>query len=113
MEDKDILEEILPTAEATKVEHPEHREVIEWLFTNDKTNPAAINIFRIFHQVTYANSLGVMHAKKKDSDEIVTLLVGVDIQDDGSIQTWPLAKVLTPEEQNSFVSPDGEGGWLE
>lgn len=102
----------LGLTEFPKVEHPEAREVVEWLFTNDKTNPAIVNIFRIFHQVSYMNSLGVMHAKDKETGEISTLLVGVDVQPDGQINTWPLAKVLTPQEQSNYLSPDGDGGWI-
>lgn len=98
--------------DAPKAEHPEGREVLEWLFTNDKTNPAIVNVFRIFHQVAYSNLLGVMHAKVKGEDKIHTLLVGVDVKEDGSIDTWPLAKVLTPEEQANYLSPDGEGGYI-
>lgn len=109
--DVDVLQD-MGLVDAPKADHPEGREVVEWLFTNDKTNPAIVNIFRIFHNVTYMNSLGVMHAKNKETGEVSTILVGVDIQPDGSINTWPLAKVLTPQEQNMFLSPDGEGGWI-
>lgn len=114
MEEKsghDILAELMP--EVAPVTNPEGLELDEWIFTNDKTNPGIRQLFRMFHQSVFDNRVGLMHARLKGSDKVVTLLVLIEVLPDNQIITWPLAKVLTEEEQNMYAAPDGNGGFVE
>lgn len=111
MEDKDILDELLP--DVSPVTSPEGVELDEWVFTNDKTNPGIRHLYRMFYHSVFDNKIGLMHAKIKGSDTVVTLIVGVDYTPEGELVTWPIAKVLTEEEQNNFAAPDGHGGYVE
>src|SRR4249919_1532441 len=111
MEDRDILSELMPDVEPVKI--PERIELDEWVFTNDKTNPGIRQLFRMFHQSVFDNKVGLMHAKVKGSDNVVTLLVLVEVLPDNQIITWPLAKVLTEEEQTHYCAPDGNGGFID
>lgn len=103
----DVMTEIKPA------EHPAGIEMEEWTFTNDKTNPGITQLFHMFHDSVFKNKVGLMHAKIKGGNEVHTLLVGVEVTPDNQILTWPIAKILTEEEQNKYAAPDGNGNWLE
>lgn len=85
-------------------------EFIEWSFSNDKENAAIRQLFHMLYQSVFSNKLGVMHCKRKDSDVVETIIVGVEQTPDG-LATWPLAKLLTEEEQENYMAPDGHGNW--
>lgn len=108
--DKELLADIMP--EVTEVTHPDGIEMQEWVFSNDKTNPAPRGLFRMLHMSAFQNKLGIMHALDPESEKVVTLIVGVDHDENGGVICWPLAKVLTEDEQKAFKSPDGNGNYL-
>lgn len=113
-DNKDFVNDVLtmlPEGKVREADHPEGIVMEEWTFTNDKTNPAIRQMFHLLHQSAFKNKLGVMHAKLKDKDEVHTLIVGVEVVE-GEVLTFPIAKVLTEAEQNNYVAPDGNGGWL-
>jgi hypothetical protein len=83
----------------------------EFTFTNDKNNPMLTQLFRMFYTSVFKNKLGLMHAKVRGKDEVHTVIVGVEITPEG-ILTWPLAKILTEEEQDMYMAPDGEGNYV-
>lgn len=87
-------------------------EMNEWVFTNDKANFLPRQMFHLLMESAFKNKIGVMHAKHKPSGTIHTLIVGLDIHPELGVMTWPLAKVLTEDEQNVYLAPDGEGGYL-
>lgn len=91
---------------------PAGREVDELTFTNDKTNPAISHLFRMFYQSVFENKLGVMHALNTVDNKVQTIIVGVEITPDNEVITWPLAKILTEEEQGVYKAPDGNGNYL-
>lgn len=88
-------------------------QVIEWVFTNDKENPYPQQILHAFYDGVFKNRVGVMHAKVRGSEDIHTLLVGVEVHDDGNVACYPLAKILAADEHDQYVAPDGNGGWLD
>lgn len=108
--DTTVTEDVLSQLEVKEAEHPTGQEMIEWVFTNDRTNPAVRNLFHIFYQSVFMNKLGLMTALHKPSGAVQTLLVGVDTSNGHTI-TWPLAKILTEDEQTQYAAPNGEGGY--
>lgn len=102
--------------EIPEAEHPEGLELQEWVFTNDKTNPALPGLFRMLHESAYKNKLGVMHAKLKGEDKVHTLIVGVELVPHGrgeaEVVCWPIAKLLTEAEQEEYMTPDGNGNFF-
>lgn len=86
-------------------------EVVEYIFTNDPTNPNPQQILHLFYEGVFKNLVGIMHAKHKPSGEIHTVLVGLDKGGDGYINTYPLARILSREEQDEYLAPDGKGGY--
>lgn len=103
--------------EIPEAEHPEGIELEEWVFTNDKTNPALPSLFHMLYDSTYKNKLGVMHALSKSDNKIHTLIVGVELIPHGNgeaqIACWPIAKLLTEEEQGDYLTPDGHGNFFQ
>lgn len=104
--------ERIARGEIDEMETPDGSEMAEWVFTNDRTNMATRQLFHMLYQSVFTNKLGVMHAKKTDSELIETLIVGIELTPDG-VATWPIAKLLTEEEQGMYKAPDGNGGWVE
>lgn len=102
--------------EVPEAEHPEGIEIQEWIFSNDKANPALPQLFQLLYTSAFKNKLGVMHSKRKDSDVVHTLIVGVELVPHGrgeaEVVCWPIAKLLTEEEQQEYMTPDGEGNWF-
>ena len=110
--DAEELLEVINTP-PEEAEHPTGMEMHEWVFTNDKQNPLIRHLYHMIYRATFANKIGLMHAKNKVTGEIETLLVGVDLVGDGQIATWPLAKVLSESEQDNYAAPRGDGTYVE
>lgn len=107
------IDETLALADTVvEAQHPDGKEMTEWVFTNDKTNPAIRQLFHLLMNSAFFNKFGLMHAKGKDDDVVYTIIVGVQETPEGTA-TWPIAKILTEEEQGMFLAPDGHGGWIE
>ncbi len=86
-------------------------EMIEYIFTNDETNPMPKQLLHLLYDSVFKNLVGIMHAKHKTTGEIHTVLVGLEGTDDGQVNTYPLARILTLEEQGEYLAPDGKGGY--
>lgn len=100
-----------PPASLTQPEMAE--EFSEWIFTNDKLNPAIRVLNKGLYQGVFDNRVGMMHAKNKNTGEIETVIVGVVRNpDDGSVILLPMAVVLTEANVNDYLAPDGYGGFL-
>ena len=107
------VNEVINLAESIQEsEHPDGQEMDEWCFTNDKTNPMIRQLFHLLMESAFKNKLGLMHAKVRDKDEVHTLIVGVENTEDGVI-TWPIAKILTEDQQGLYAAPDGQGNYAE
>lgn len=103
--------EAVAAGKIKEVEAPDEREMFEWTFSNDKSNNAIRQLFHMFYQIVFDNKLGLMHALNTESDKVETLIVGVEQTPNGTA-CWPIAKILTEEEQGKYKSPDGNGGWV-
>jgi hypothetical protein len=103
--------EAITSGEVQEAIHPDGLEMQEWVFTNDKTNPAPRQLFHMLHDGAFKNRLGIMHCKVRDKDEIHTLIVGVEVNEQGAF-AFPIAKLLTQEEQGNYLAPDGNGNFV-
>jgi hypothetical protein len=95
-----------------EAEHPAGIQMMEWCFSNDKTNQHIRQLFHMFYNSVFANKLGLMHARVKGTEEIHTILVGIEAVPDEGIRTYPLARLLTKEEQDIYEAPDGDGNFI-
>lgn len=83
----------------------------ELVFTNDKADMMVRQMFHMLYQMTYDNKIGLMHALNEETGKVETLIVGTARNEEG-FACFPIAKVLTDEEQGRYKSPDGNGNYL-
>lgn len=91
----------------------EGKGMMPWVFTNDKTNPAPFQILDLFYKGVFSNTVGVMHAKRKDTGNLELLLVGLTKDEGGDLGIYPLARLLSMEDSADYLPPDGNGGYVE
>lgn len=96
-----------PVTENTEI------EVNMYVYTNRAPDAPAESLLRLFYEGTLTNSIGAMRAKNTKTGEEELLLVGIYFKEDGSSETFPLARVLNADDAAAYVSPDGKGGWFE
>lgn len=81
------------------------------ILSNDPQDEGAVQLFQMFYNGVFGNSIGVMQAKNKDTGKIEALLVGVEGGEEGP-KVYPLARILDPSEVTMYLSPDGKGGYF-
>lgn len=99
----------------TTIQTPEDKDgLISYIFANDRDRVWYLQqLLDLYYRGAFENSIGIMVAKKKGTEEEHTLIVGVAHDEKGITSTFPLARVLGPDEAFGYVGPDGEGGWLD
>ena len=90
----------------------EQVELDAHIFANNPGDPKLMALLSMFYSGVLQNTLGVMLAKNRETGEQELLLVGVH-KHEGGTDTFPVAKILGPEDVAKFAAPDGEGGWFE
>lgn len=116
-DDKEIPEETKSNVvqmfeELKPAEHPDGGDLYEYIYTNDPHNPMLPKLFHFIYDAVFNNKVGVMHALHGPSNQVHTLIVGVEFDADGNVMCLPIAKVLTSEEQDNYHAPDGLGNFL-
>jgi hypothetical protein len=81
------------------------------VLTNDM-NPQKVAIMEMFYRGAFANTLGYMDAFNEETGETDALLVGMSKDENGNVETYPLAKLLKPEDVKIYKAPDGKGGYV-
>ena len=101
-------EAVTPEAEA------EEAGMIAYMFTNHREQGFVLQqLLDMFYRGAFANTIGVGSFLNNETGEEELLIVGVQHGDNGITSTYPLARVLGPEEASNYVGPDGKGGWLD
>lgn len=85
-------------------------ELVEYIFTNNKESPFPKNLLHLFYEGCFTNTVGIMEAKNKLTGNVELLLVGLEKAEDG-INTYPMARILSLEEQDNYLAPDGYGNY--
>lgn len=108
------MDELQTITGETPVYEPlkEVKEMDSWIFTNDSQNPMIQQLFHLFYDSVFQNKIGLMHALHAPTKEVHTILVGVDTDEAGGIVTWPIAKILTEDQQGEYKAPDGHGQFI-
>lgn len=98
----------------TEIQTNEEPGLIAYVFTNNIQQGGFLqSLLDMFYRGCFSNTIGIMSARNKETDEEELVLVGVEHLEDGNTLTYPLARVLKPEEGPNYIGPDGKGGWLE
>lgn len=88
--------------------------VIAYMFSNDQqATPRLLPLLKMFYRGVYENTVGLMEAKNRDTGNVEMLLVGLEHDENGMTNTFPLAKILDAATAIRYLAPDSEGGWLE
>ena len=67
----------------------------------------------MFYQGAFDNTIGIMDSFNLTTEEVETILVGVQADENGKPVCFPLAKLLKAEEVPQYLSPDGKGGYFD
>ena len=107
---KDDIVDVTPTGEVVNTEE-QGQEAVMYLYTNDGNDAPAQSFLGMFYEGVLANTLGIMRALNTETNATELLLVGVNVDTNGS-QVFPLARILSSEDLGKYNSPDGKGGWF-
>ncbi len=92
-------------------QNAEPKEIALAVFSNDPLS-VDYDILQMFYHGAYANSIGFMKARHKETGELQRLLVGTEWNPQTEkLDVYPLARLLEPEEVSQYSAPDGKGGY--
>lgn len=86
---------------------------ILYTFANRSPAPELESLLSMFYYSAFDNTLGIMQALNSETGEEEVLLVGVNVDDNGKTECFPLARLLSAEEVEKYRAPDGEGGFYD
>lgn len=88
--------------------------IIAYMFSNDTKNGVErmMPMLKMFYRGLEENTIGLMEVLDTDTGHIELVLVGVEHDDEGLTNTYPLAKILKAPELSRYEMPDGKGGWI-
>lgn len=81
-------------------------------FSNNNS-PHLDTILAMFYQGITMNAVGIMDAFNLTTEQEETILVGVQLDEEGKPECFPLARVLRAEDVRNYLSPDGKGGYFD
>lgn len=82
-------------------------------FTNKSDSPYLDSLLAMFYEGSFANTIGIMEAFSLKDEEEHTILVGVQLDEDGKPECFPIAKLLRAEDVSNYLAPDGNGGFFD
>lgn len=104
-----MTDEINNTDEAFEPEEHEEHQPILFKFTNKEESPWLDSVLAMFYDGVFRNRIGIMDAWNLDTEQEETVLVGIELDEDGKPDCFPLAKLLRAEDVKNYLSPDGKG----
>lgn len=93
-------------------EQAQHSPVL-YKFTNAESSPNLDDILAMFYRGCYNNIVGIMEAFNLETEEVETILVGVELDENSKPICFPLCKVLRAEDVTKYLSPNGKGGYFD
>lgn len=100
------LEQLAPAEETVA-------QPILYKFTNQAQSPALDDILAMFYIGVGGNTLGIMQAFNLVEEREELILVGVQLDEEGKADCYPLAKVLSAEDARNYLAPNGKGGFYD
>lgn len=82
-------------------------------FTNQAHSPELDDILAMFYIGVGGNTLGIMQAFNLVEEREELILVGVQLDEEGKADCYPLAKVLRAEDVRNYLAPNGKGGFYD
>lgn len=91
------------------------KNVVQDVYLSVMSNSPNEHLYRtlqMLYREAYLNNIGIMHAKRKDDGETDLILVKLQPNAEGKIDSYPMAKILDAKEAMNYIAPDGKGGWI-
>ena len=82
-----------------------------YTFSNNPDSPYLSQMLTMFYSAAVTNKVGIMQALNTVTGKEELILVGIELEEDGTPSCYPIAKCLPSEEVDNYIAPDGEGGW--
>lgn len=101
------------TDEAFGQDHVEEHQPILFKFTNKEESPWLDSVLAMFYDGVFRNRVGIMDAWNLETEQEETVLVGIELDENGKPDCFPLAKLMRAEDVKNFLSPDGKGGYYD
>ena len=92
---------------------PATQDLVVYKFSNKEDTPYLDSLFAMFLHGTFSNSIGIMEAWNLATEQEEVILVGVDFDEEGKPDCYPIAKVLKAEDISNYLAPNGKGGYLD
>lgn len=89
------------------------QEILLTVFSNNLKDESAYQLLQLFYRGAVENSIGIMRALNNTTGQEELMLVGMEPNGKGGVDTYPLASIVTPEKVPMYFSPDGKGGWFD
>lgn len=100
-------------ADAAKTIEATEASPILFKFTNKAESPHLDALLTMFYEGAFRNHLGIMEAWSLADEEEHLILVGVELDEDGKPNCFPIAKCLRAEDVTNYLAPDGKGGFFD
>lgn len=97
---------------ANAVEEAGPRPVL-YKFTNAEQSHELDNLLAMFYMGVANNSIGIMQAWNLEKEREELILVGVQLDEDGKADCYPLAQCFSIEDSKKYLAPDGKGGFYD
>lgn len=82
-------------------------------FTNKADSPYLDSLLTMFYEGVFRNHVGIMEAWSLKDEEEHMILVGVQLDEDGKPECFPIARALRAEDVTNYLAPDGKGGYFD
>lgn len=82
-------------------------------FTNQKDSPYLDSILAMFYEACYLNRVGIMEAWNLETEQNEMVLVGIELDENGKPDCYPIASCLRAEDLPKYLAPDGDGGYYD
>lgn len=101
------------TDEMKEVSNDELKEVVLFKFTNQVASHDLDNVLAMFYHGVHQNQLGIMTAWNLALEKEELILVGVQLDENGKPDCYPLCRILSSEDARLYLAPDGKGGYYD
>lgn len=89
------------------------KEVTLFKFSNRPTSPYLDSLLAMFYSAASNNQIGIMEGWDLNTNKESLILVGIEMDENGKPDCYPIAKCLSAEEVSNFLAPDGQGGYFD
>lgn len=89
-------------------------DYIEYVFSNQQPrDPECQTLLRMFVQGVYDNQIAIVRAYNNDIQDEEIILAGININDDGKPELYPICTVLKGSDVGKYFAPNGDGGFYD